>query len=220
MSGFEWLPGPVRTLLRRYRHAPRLRAQREALRSLSVAPAKRIIIGSSGTRFDGWIATDRDVLDLLREDTWMSYFPHDSLDAILAEHVWEHLTADGAFTAAQVCRRFLKPGGYLRVAVPDGFHPDPAYVASVRPGGSGSGAMDHKVLYDYVSFRKLFADAGFEVRLREYFDERGEFHFDEWDPQDGMIQRSKRFDERNSAAQLAYTSVILDAFKPLKGAGR
>lgn len=36
--------------------------------------------------------------------------------------------------------RVLKPGGYVRVAVPDGFHPDPAYIEMGRPGGYGTGS--------------------------------------------------------------------------------
>jgi len=47
------------------------------------------------------------------------------LDAILAEHVWEHLTKEEALIAALTCYRYIKNGGYLRVAVPDGPHPNP-----------------------------------------------------------------------------------------------
>ena len=53
------------------------------------------------------------------------------------------------------CYEFLRPGGRLRIAVPDGFHPEPGYIEYVRPGGTGIGADDHKVLYNYQSLRKL-----------------------------------------------------------------
>jgi hypothetical protein len=66
---------------------------------------------------------------------------------IKAEHVWEHLMPEQGATAARICHRFLRPGGYVRVAVPDGLHPDPKYVEWVRPGGSGLGAWDHTVLH-------------------------------------------------------------------------
>lgn len=171
------------------------------------------MIGSSGTHFPGWVATDRAVLDLVRDETWARFFPPGSLDAILAEHVWEHLTAEDAAAAARVCFRYLRSGGYVRVAVPDGLHPLQSYIESVRPGGSGPGADDHKALYSYFSLRDLFVDAGFEVHLKEYFDEKGEFHFDDWTPSEGMIHRSKRFDSRNSSGDLRYTSIILDARK-------
>lgn len=175
---------------------------------------KKIIVGSAGIPFEGWVATDRDTIDLLHEGTWNRFFKPASLDSILGEHVWEHLSTEEAAVAARTCYRFLKPGGYLRVAVPDGLHPDPSYIEAVRPGGTGSGADDHKVLYNYGSFRDVFANAGFDVRLYEYFDEQGQFHYEEWNPSQGMIQRSKRFDTRNATGHLAYTSIVLDAVKP------
>ncbi len=108
------------------------------------------------------------------------------------------------------------PGGYLRVAVPDGLHPDPSYNDWVRPGGSGPGAEDHKCLFTYKTFSKLFADVGFDVNLLEYFDETREFHRLDWSPADGMIDRSRQFDPRNDGAKLKYTSIILDAVKPAR----
>jgi predicted SAM-dependent methyltransferase len=47
---------------------------------------------------------------------------------MLAEHVWEHLTEEEGLAAARACFKYLSPGGFLRVVVPDGLHPDPAYV--------------------------------------------------------------------------------------------
>jgi len=204
----------MRAALRPLRHGRRISAQKRTLRTLGKQHSRRIVIGSSGTAPEGWVSTDREVLDLVREDSWLRYFGFDSLDAILAEHVWEHLSADDAVRSARTCYRFLKPGGYLRAAVPDGLHPDPAYVEQVRPGGCGPGADDHKVLYDYASFSKVFALAGFSVRLYEYFDRNGEFRFADWNPADGLIRRSMRFDERNSPQHLAYTSIVVDAIKP------
>ena len=193
---------------------PSTRSQKRALRNLATQRHKRIIVGSEGRSLEGWTATDIAVLDLTREETWLRFFQDSSVDAILAEHVWEHLSPDEAVRSAAVCYRFLKPGGYLRVAVPDGLHPDPAYIDSVKPGGSGSGAWDHKVLYRYDSLRDIFANTGFIIRLYEYFDENGNFHFEEWNTEDGMVVRSKRFDPRNAGGVLAYTSIVLDAVKP------
>ena len=186
---------------------------RSALKHLSYKTNKRIIVGACDTRFSDWVSTDKDNLDLLKESNWAKYFQPNSITAILAEHVWEHLVVEDAILAATICYKFLKPGGYLRVAVPDGCHPDPKYVEAVRPGGSGVGALDHKVLYNYVSLCDVLVSAGFQVRLYEYFDELGQFHFADWDPADGMIERSKRYDERNVDGSLCYTSIVLDAFK-------
>lgn len=187
--------------------------QRRALSSFVEGQPKRIIVGTSGMNAKGWTSTDRNVIDLLREDTWLQFFEPDEVDAILAEHVWEHLTPASATLAAQVCHKFLKPGGYLRVAVPDGLHPESSYIGWVKPGGTGAGADDHQVLYTYRSLQDVFRSVGFDTRLYEYFDEDGKFHFADWNPSDGMIHRSKRFDKRNAGGRLVYTSLILDAIK-------
>ncbi len=188
-------------------------ARRLKQRVLHATPLQ-IVLGASGIFDAGWIPTDIGVLDILNEQHWTRTFAENSIDAILAEHVWEHLTPDQGLCAAQHCLRFLKPGGYLRVAVPDGFHPDPSYIEWVRVGGNGPGADDHKVLYNCETFRGLFESAGFRVELLEYFDSSGVFHEVEWEPVAGTIHRSRRFDERNRDGRLNYTSIILDAGKP------
>ena len=131
----------------------------------------------------------------------------------MAEHVWEHLIIEDAKIGLENCYKYLKKGGRFRIAVPDGFHPDPDYINYVKPGGHGAGADDHKVLYNYKSFGKCLEESGFRVNLLEYFDEQGNFHYQEWDPEDGMIKRSKRFDKRNKDGKLNYTSLIIDGIK-------
>ncbi len=214
MRRFAWLPDflqePLASLGSKYRRSA---AQKKLAQQLSLQSAKKIVVGAGGTRFEGWIPTEQHVLNLLVESDWLRYFKRDSLDAILAEHVWEHLTPEESILAARNCFSFLKPGGYLRVAVPDGYHPDPGYIERVRPGGIGSGADDHKVLYTYKTFRDIFVSAGFKVSLLECFDECGKFHYNEWSPIDGFIERSMRFDGRNRDGNLNYTSIILDATK-------
>lgn len=181
-------------------------------RSARLSPC-RIVIGASGISEPGWIPTEVEYLDLLKPRDWSRHFSPGSIDAIVAEHVWEHLTREEGILAAELCFQYLKKGGHLRAAVPDGLHPDPEYLQYVKPGGVGAGADDHKILYTYRAFREIFKLAGFSVDLLEYFDEGGEFHYKEWEPFDGMIHRSKRFDQRNAGGTLSYTSVILDARK-------
>jgi predicted SAM-dependent methyltransferase len=173
-----------------------------------------IVIGSSGIYQNGWIPTDIEFINLLVEKDWKRYFKENSIDALLAEHVLEHITEEEAFLAATICFKFLKQqGGYIRVAVPDGLSPDKEYINSVKPGGTGYGSSDHKILYTYLTLSNIFKKAGFKVDLLEYFDEKGNFHYNEWNSDKGMIVRSKRFDERNSKNTIKYTSIILDAFK-------
>ena len=77
----------------------------------------RVIIGAGTQSYPGWIATQREQLDLLRSADWAASFGERLVDAFLCEHVWEHLTeAEGRF-AASLCFTYLQPGGYLRCAV-------------------------------------------------------------------------------------------------------
>jgi predicted SAM-dependent methyltransferase len=195
-----------------YKYIKKLEADLR-IRLLAKRPPVRVVVGAGGIFDKGWIPTDIEQLNLLDTESWNRYFSPDSIDAILAEHVWEHLSEQEAYLAAKNCFLYLKPNGYIRVAVPDGFHPSLEYINAVRPGGRGAGAEDHKVLYNYLNISKCFESVGFEVELLEYFDEEGSFHYKEWDTDKGMIVRSCRYDARNRQGNLYYTSIIFDAKK-------
>ena len=200
--------------LRILRDSIRRFIRRLNLRARTLRSPSRIVLGSSGVPVPGWLLTDMDQLNIFMEKDWARYFECNSLKIILAEHVWEHLTSEEGRRAAELCYRYLRPGGRLRIAVPDGRHPDADYIDAVKPMGSAEGSEDHKVLYTSDSLRLLLESVGFKARLLECFDANGEFISEEWDPGDGMIRRSARFDSRNRDGQLRYTSIIIDAFKP------
>lgn len=177
----------------------------------------RVIIGAGEQRWPGWIATQKETLDLLRPGDWQASFGRRLVDAFLCEHVWEHLTEAQGRSAAGLCYRWLKPGGYLRCAVPDANFPDASYQRIARVGGPGPSdhpAADHKIVYDYRRFTDVFARAGFTVDLLEYCDGRGRFHYHQWSPDQGPIYRSLRMDRRNRGEKLGFVSLILDAQKP------
>lgn len=176
----------------------------------------KLVVGACYTYFPGWIHSDVDTLDILKKENWEKYFTPGSIDIILAEHVWEHLTPEQGRLGFANCFTFLKPGGFLRIAVPDGFHASPEYIERVRPGGTGEGADDHKLLYDYRLITKELEKVGFEVSPLEYFDEQRVFHQNPWDPEDGFIGRSAKFDKRNQDGKLVYTSLLVDAVKPVR----
>lgn len=176
----------------------------------------RVVVGAAGRYDSGWMPTSIKDLNILLRDDWERHFRADSIDAILAEHVLEHLTPDDALIALSNCYKFLKPNGYLRLAVPDGFHPDKHYIDYVKVNGSGPGSDDHKVLYTYKTLQKLLEKAGFSIKFLEYFDEDGKFHFSEWSTEKGTIHRSKSLDPRNKNGVLAYTSIIVDVYKYIK----
>jgi predicted SAM-dependent methyltransferase len=201
----------IQERLARRRLAAAVRAARVEGRPL------RLVLGSGGIADPGWIATDARTLDVTDPSSWARLVAPASVDALLAEHVWEHLEPEEGRRAAANCLAVLRPGGYLRLAVPDGFHADPQYRAMVRPGGTGAGADDHRVLYDVRSLTALLEGVGFRVDPIEYFDEEGRFVRGRLDPRRGVIWRSLEFDERNAGGEPRCTSLIVDAVKP--GAG-
>ncbi|MCS7464745.1 SAM-dependent methyltransferase [Paenibacillus doosanensis] len=178
----------------------------------------KIVIGAGQQNNNpGWIHTQEEEMNLLNREHWRERFLPNSLSAILAEHVWEHLTYEEGVQAASNCFNFLKPGGYVRCAVPDAFFQNEWYQNMVKVGGPGPEdhpAASHKIVHNYKTLSSTFKDAGFDVLLLEYCDEEGEFHYREWDENKGFIYRSKRFDHRNQNGKLGFISLIVDAIKP------
>ena len=180
---------------------------------VSVVPAQeplRVIIGAGRQAWPGWIPTNQDQLDLLRREDWEASFAVRKPDALLCEHVWEHLDECDGRRAARLCYEFLKPGGFLRVAVPDvNFRNDAYQQIATDPG------LGHKLVYDYRRFCDVFATAGFVVDLLEYCDEHGRFHYNQWDWNSGPIYRSLLSDYRNKDSRIGFASLVLDARRPL-----
>ncbi len=174
----------------------------------------KIVIGAANEYQRGWIPTQQSFFDITSEKDWEKYFEPASIDVILAEHVIEHLEPAEIKTALSFAVKYLRPGGYFRIAVPDGYFPAKNYIDQVKPGGIGPGAADHKILLNVETLSALIRDAGLTPSPLEYFDKHGDFHFTDWDPASGKIQRSKRFDKRNKDGRLNYTSLIIDALHP------
>ncbi|SES18700.1 Predicted SAM-depedendent methyltransferase [Gracilibacillus ureilyticus] len=177
----------------------------------------KIVIGAGEyVNNPGWIHTQEEELNLLDENTWQNRFAKSSLSAILAEHVWEHLTYEEGLEGAKICWEYLKPSGYIRCAVPDGYFPDESYQEIVQVGGPGPieyPASSHKIVHNYQTLTKMFETAGYEVKLLEYCDEQGDFRQNERNGQDGVIFRSKKYDPRNQGDELTFPSLIVDAVK-------
>ncbi len=174
---------------------------------------KKLIVGSGGTYYSGWVPTDKDFLDITSEKDWLKILFAGKLKAVLMEHVFEHFTEEESKKVLKNIFQNLRKEGYLRIAVPDGFHPDINYINHVKPGGVGSGADDHKFLYTYKTLTCLLESAGFRCNLLEYWDEKSEFHHNNWSVNNGMITRSFKFDNRNKNGKPNYTSLIIDAYK-------
>lgn len=175
----------------------------------------RLVVGAGGIRYSGWIDTDLDILDILEEEEWRSLLGNRKIDMLLSEHVLEHIAPEEQLNCVKLCFRFLRSGGLFRVAVPDGYRQDAVYREEIMPPKDG-----HTMVFTYLSLQNLLQAAGFQTNLLEYFDENGLFHACDWDPEQGMIRRSARFDTQErfqiQAGQhsLKYTSLIIDGVKP------
>jgi len=172
------------------------------------------MLGAADKTYLGWLSTDKDSINMSVRNDFIKYWSPGSRSSFHAEHVLEHLNEAELLKTLENCFEFLKKGGRFRIAVPDGYHPDASYIEYVRPGGTGSGAKDHKRLFNYKTLNEYLRKIGFNTILLEYWDENGQFHFVDWKPEDGFVLRSKRFDPRNSNCELNFTSLIVDAVKP------
>jgi predicted SAM-dependent methyltransferase len=150
-------------------------------------------------------------MDITKPRDWSNLFDPDSIDRLLCEHVLEHLSEQECVIALTESYRHLKPGGLMRIAVPDGYRRDPAYVAEASPPNDG-----HKVFYNVDTLPPLLASVGFSVLALEYFDQDEQFHAQSWNEGDGLVMRSARFDTQKDfqRGELYYTSLIVDARKP------
>lgn len=112
-------------------------------------PAPRLNLGSGPWTAPGWISIDRSpniVLDRCRplklalrrvgllQEAHLTPWPHTvvrrdirrplpfpagSVDAVYSSHALEHVYLSEAETILRECHRVLRPGGHLRVALPD-----------------------------------------------------------------------------------------------------
>lgn len=179
----------------------------------------KVVIGAGDYNNNpDWLHTQEGILNVLDESSWSRMFDYETIDALLAEHVWEHLTYEEGLQSAKLAWRFLKLGGYFRCAVPDGYFPDKEYQNLIQVGGPGPvnhPAASHKIVHNFETLVKLFSEAGFECELLEYHDKHGTFHYKDWNKEDGVIYRSVKIDPRNSSI-VTFPSLIIDAKKPYK----
>jgi predicted SAM-dependent methyltransferase len=170
-----------------------------------------VILGAGPVNVDGWISTDADILDVTSTGGWRKLFSLNSIDRLMAEHVMEHLSDTECTVMLRECFRYLKKGGLLRIAVPDGNRKDRKYVEEVSPPKDG-----HKLLFTVDDLVARLNRVGFEATPLEYFDESDQFHSHPWAEADGLVRRSIRHDtqEQFKRGTLYYTSLIVDARKP------
>ena len=195
------------TQLRRYRWivTGRWKIRKQILLANNGGVVK-IVVGTGTTSFDGWIGTDLPHFNILKKEDWDYFFKDCNIDNLLAEHVFEHLTEAQTELALTLAFPYVKRGGVFRIAVPDGFNSNPAYIEYVRPGGHGDGSHDHKVLWNYKTLSKSGEKAGFKSALIEYYNEEGEIVENELTDVNGHVFRCRNQSEH----EFSKSSLIID----------
>ena len=118
----------------------------------------RLHLGCGQTMLPGWLNVDlvgRQPIDLALDLRKRLPFPDGLIDAVFHEHLIEHLTYHDAIQVLSECARVLRPGGILRVTVPDfgrylnSYVHGTDFIEAVRPGRFSRLIALSEVVYCY-----------------------------------------------------------------------
>ena len=116
--------------------------ERRKARLVAGQPEIRLHLGCGGERKVGWINIDLlgDPVDVAWNMASPLPFDSGSVAAIFHEHLLEHLPLRASDAFMQECYRVLRPGGILRIGVPDAgslissYAGDQSYLEEMHPG--------------------------------------------------------------------------------------
>ena len=162
------------------------RERRRAREILSTSPSLKLHLGSHLVHKEGWVNVDLAGIpvDLSWNLAKPLPFPDQSLEAIFHEHLLEHMTLEVGLRMIDECYRTLRPGGVLRVVVPDATDLIAAYTESrggpYRRCPTAFLALQepfyrygHRTMYDAETLGLLLEAAGFaDIDQRPYGDSR------------------------------------------------
>ncbi len=146
----------------------------------------KIHLGCGHNLLEGWINVDnwpippKPGIIFVKHDlaTGLGCFKTGAAHFIFTEHFLEHLTREQGLVLLEDCRRVLRPGGVIRVVVPDLAYLISKYLAKdLNWGGAGGWepqtpcrmvnqsmrAWGHQFIYDHDELVSLFRDAGFKA---------------------------------------------------------
>ena len=178
----------------------------------------KLIIGAALTSQKGWYSTNEEWLDVSNPEHWNRLFKgKDNLKCVMAEHVFEHLTEKEMRIAIKLIYKYLYKNGHLRIAVPDGNHPNHEYRLNTGINGIGPDASDHKQFITYEFIKMTLENNGFECQIKEGYLNNGNLVENDLDNKLGFIMRSRRnfLFKKNSIKTFhdSNTSLIVDATK-------
>ena len=123
-------------------------------------------------------------VDIVDDISNLNKFNKNSVDLIYSSHFFEHLFKDDAVALLKSCFRALKPGGLIRVSIPDLYYAISLYGAGKKNEmlndyffveGKGSYLARHKYMYDFDLFKEALEEAGFSKITRCEF-QQGDMH--------------------------------------------
>lgn len=144
----------------------------------------KVHLGCGKRHIPGFVHVDLDEhphVDHCHAIDQLPMFENDSIELIYACHALEYFDREEAVTVLSEWRRVLRPGGTLRLAVPDfealiqvygdagGLGPvlGPLYGRMEIVGPDGRGLLYHKTVYDFADLRALLGASGF-ANVRRY----------------------------------------------------
>ena len=105
---------------------PRIRRRGDAGavadRSTTAPTGVALHLGCGPNHMDGWVNIDLEAEyepDLQHDLSTGLPYADDSVDLVYSEHFFEHLPLAAGYALMQECHRVLRPGGVLRIAMPD-----------------------------------------------------------------------------------------------------
>ncbi|AAQ00361.1 MULTISPECIES: hypothetical protein [Prochlorococcus] len=178
-----------------------------------------LILGAALTSQEGWYSTNENWLDISKTEHWQRIFSgRPRVSHAVAEHVFEHLSVSEMRKALRLIYQHLCNGGSLRIAVPDGNHPDETYRKHTGINGIGADASDHKQFISYEFLKKELEDVGFTCELKEGYTSEGQLIRSNISRNYGLIMRTR--DSINYKTEKlgwdfidSNTSLIVDALK-------
>ena len=158
--------------------------EQRRLATVSELTSKRLHLGCGAVKLTGFCNVDIDVteaLDIVDDITLLTKFPSNFADQIYACHVLEHLPHNEILPSLQQWHRVLKPGGEIRISVPDIDRIVKIYMKNWQHfqtrghspwigllyGGQTDKYDFHKTGFNFCWLSKLLEDAGF-TQIKEY----------------------------------------------------
>lgn len=147
----------------------------------STAPTK-LHLGCGASRIPGFFHIDLDDhahVDHHGPVERLDFIPDNTVELIYASHVLEHFGRYQVFDVVSEWYRVLRPGGILRVAVPDfaaavkwyAGRGDIRQVLGLIIGGQTCSYDYHHVIFDETSLGELLEDVGFsDIRRYDWRD--------------------------------------------------